>query len=124
MKTNLRKNVQRRRRSLSVRSRLRKRSDRPRLSVNRTLKHISAQIIDDAQGRTLCSASTNVGAMGGELAGKTKSQRAAVIGAEIARKAKEAGVDSSSSTVAASSFMDGSKPWLTLLARVACSSSR
>lgn len=94
MKTNLRKNVQRRRRSLSVRSRLRKRSDRPRLSVNRTLKHISAQIIDDAQGRTLCSASTNVGAMGGELTGKTKSQRAAVIGAEIARKAKEAGVDS------------------------------
>ncbi len=94
MKTNLRKNVQRRRRSLSVRSRLRQRSDRPRLSVNRTLKHISAQIIDDAQGRTLCSASTQVGAMGGELAGKTKSQRAAVIGAEIARKAKEAGVDS------------------------------
>jgi len=94
MKTNLRKNVQRRRRSLSVRSRLRQRSDRPRLSVNRTLKHISAQIIDDAQGRTLCSASTQVGAMGGELAGKTKSERAAVIGAEIARKAKEAGVDS------------------------------
>ena len=94
MKTNLRKNVQRRRRSLSVRSRLRQRSDRPRLSVNRTLKHISAQIIDDAQGRTLCSASTKVGAMGGELAGKTKSQRAAVIGAEIARKAKEAGVGS------------------------------
>ena len=93
MKVNLRKNVQRKRRALAVRSRIRQRSDRPRLSVNRTIKHISAQIIDDAQGRTLCAVSTTSNALSSELAGKTKSERAAFIGAEIARKAKDAGVD-------------------------------
>lgn len=92
MKVNLRKNVQRKRRALAVRSRIRQRSDRPRLSVNRTIKHISAQIIDDAQGRTLCAVSTTSNALSSELAGKTKSERAAFIGAEIARKAKDAGV--------------------------------
>jgi large subunit ribosomal protein L18 len=87
------KENRRNRRKMGVRSRLRRRSNLPRLSINRTLKHISAQLIDDATGRTLCSATTTAKAMAGDLAGKTKSEQAAMLGAEIARKAKEAGVE-------------------------------
>jgi large subunit ribosomal protein L18 len=81
------------RRKQSVRTRIRRRSDRPRLSVNRSLKHISAQVIDDASGRTLCAATTTAKALAGELAGKNKTQRAALIGAEIARRAVAAGIE-------------------------------
>jgi large subunit ribosomal protein L18 len=49
---------QRLRRQRRVRKPLRGTAARPRLSVRRTLKHIYAQIIDDAAGRTLASAST------------------------------------------------------------------
>ena len=50
-------------------------------------------MIDDAQGKTLVAATTTSKAMADELAGKTKTQRAAVVGAELARRAKEAGVE-------------------------------
>lgn len=45
------------RRVARVRSRVRGVSERPRLAVTRTLKHIYAQVIDDASGRTLAAAS-------------------------------------------------------------------
>jgi large subunit ribosomal protein L18 len=93
MKTAKIKQQGRQRRKQSVRTRMRRRSDRPRLSVNRSLKHISAQVIDDASGRTLCSATSTAKALAGELAGKNKTQRAALIGAEIARRAVAAGVE-------------------------------
>jgi len=87
------KGNRRNRRKTGVRSRLRRRSDLPRLSVNRTLKHISAQVIDDTTGRTLCSATTTAKALAGDLQGKSKSEQAAALGAELARKAKEAGIE-------------------------------
>jgi large subunit ribosomal protein L18 len=86
------KNVRRDRRKLSLRRKLRSTASRPRLSVFRSLKHISAQVIDDANGRTLCAATTTAKALGDKLVGKTKTQRAALIGEEIARLAKDAGV--------------------------------
>ena len=47
------------RRQQRVRSKLRKRGlSKPRLSVHRTSRHIYAQVIDDAEGKTLASAST------------------------------------------------------------------
>ncbi len=87
------KNKRRLRRRHHVRSRLRLQSDLPRLSVNRTLKHISAQVIDDRSGRTLAAASTTAKALGEALTGKKKTEQAALVGAEIARLAKEAGVE-------------------------------
>jgi large subunit ribosomal protein L18 len=59
--------------------------DRPRLSVNISNMHISAQVIDDSTGKTLAYAST----VGKETSG-TKSEKAAVVGQEIAAKAKKA----------------------------------
>ena len=93
MKAVKQKENRRNRRKLGVRSRMQRRSSLVRLSVNRTLKHISAQLIDDATGRTLCSATTTSKTMAGDLEGKTKSEQAALLGAEIARKAVGAGVD-------------------------------
>jgi len=87
------KNRRSKRRSMSTRRRLRLYSTRPRLSVNRSLKHISAQVIDDVSGRTLAAASTTSRKFSGYLAGKSKSEQAAFIGAEIARLAKDAGVE-------------------------------
>jgi large subunit ribosomal protein L18 len=61
-----------------------------RLSVHRSNKNISAQLIDDAQGRTLASASTLEPSLG--LVGKNNVEAAAKIGATIAERAKAAGV--------------------------------
>ena len=84
------KNKQAKRRKLSTRRRLQSTPERPRLSVHRTSKHIYAQVIDDMSGRTLAGCGST--AFSGELEGKTKSELAAFVGQEIARRATEAGV--------------------------------
>lgn len=63
-----------------------------RLSVHRSNKNISVQLIDDARGVTLASASTLEKDLG--LAGKNNVEAAAKIGATIAERAKAAGVTS------------------------------
>ena len=63
-----------------------------RLSVHRSNKNISAQLIDDARGVTLASASTLEKDLG--LVGKNNVEAAAKIGATIAERAKAAGVTS------------------------------
>jgi len=62
---------------------------RPRLSVHRTGKHIYAQIIDDAAGKTVAAAST----LGGDTSG-ANVDAAAKVGKDIAEAAKKAGVSS------------------------------
>ena len=86
------KNKRKARRANHSRRLIAKRSDRVRLSVNRTCKHISAQVIDDKTGRTLCAVTSTSKAMGDELNGKTKTERSAIVGREIAKKALDAGV--------------------------------
>jgi large subunit ribosomal protein L18 len=76
------------RRRRRVRTALRKRGGvRPRLSVHRTGRHIYAQIIDDAQGRTVAAAST----LGVEVSG-ANIDAATQVGRQIAEAAKQAGV--------------------------------
>jgi large subunit ribosomal protein L18 len=70
-----------------VRSRVVGTTERPRLSVTISNKHISAQIIDDASQRTLVSATT----VGTKTTG-TLSEKAAAVGADIAAKAKKANI--------------------------------
>ena len=76
------------RRRRRVRTTLRKRAGgKPRLSVHRTGKHIYAQVIDDAQGKTLASAST----LGADKSG-ANVDAAKKVGSDIADAAKKAGV--------------------------------
>ncbi|MEZ5689022.1 MAG: 50S ribosomal protein L18 [Caenibius sp.] len=76
------------RRRRRVRTALRARGGaRPRLSVHRSGRHIYAQIIDDAQGRTLAAAST----LGGKSTG-ANVDAATQVGKDIAAAAKKAGV--------------------------------
>ena len=86
------KNKQALRRKLSNRGRLKSTPERPRLSVHRTSKHIYAQVIDDMSGKTLAGCGTSGNTFASELTGKTKSERAAFIGQEIASRAQAAGV--------------------------------
>ena len=79
-------------RRLRVRNKLRKMAaGRPRLSVHRSNKNISVQVIDDVEGRTLAAASTLEKDFG--LAGKNNVEAAAKVGAAIAERAKAAGVE-------------------------------
>ena len=76
------------RRRRRVRTAIKSRAgDRPRLSVHRTGRHIYAQIIDDAQGKTLAAAST----LGASSSG-ANVDAAAQVGKSIAEAAKKAGV--------------------------------
>ncbi|MEN8839867.1 MAG: 50S ribosomal protein L18 [Octadecabacter sp.] len=78
-------------RRLRVRNKLRKvNAGRPRLSVHRSSKNISVQLIDDVNGVTLASASSLEKALG--VVGKNNVEAAAKIGAAIAERAKKAGV--------------------------------
>jgi large subunit ribosomal protein L18 len=79
-------------RRLRVRNKLRKMAgDRPRLSVHRSSKNLSVQLIDDVQGRTLAAASTLEKDLG--FVGKNNKEAAARVGTEIAARAKAAGVE-------------------------------
>ncbi len=61
---------------------------RPRLSVHRSGKHIYAQVIDDAQGRTVAAAST----LQGHEGATSNIDAATAVGTRIAEAAKAAGV--------------------------------
>ncbi len=79
-------------RRLRVRNKLRKvNAGRARLSVHRSNKNISVQLIDDVQGKTLAAASTMEPALG--VVGKNNLEAAAKVGAAIAERAKKAGVE-------------------------------
>lgn len=58
MSNQQKKLVKRQKRHWRIRKILKGTSERPRLSIYRSLKHIYAQVIDDTQGQTLCSVST------------------------------------------------------------------
>jgi large subunit ribosomal protein L18 len=79
------------RRRRRVRTALKARaSGKPRLSVHRSGKHIYAQLIDDAAGKTIAAAST----LDKDLKGKANATRegAAQVGKALAERAKKAGV--------------------------------
>jgi large subunit ribosomal protein L18 len=82
--------VGRARRHFRVRKNLRGSAERPRLVVTRSLRNITAQIVDDSRGHTLVSASTLDASLRG--AEGDKSAQAAKVGALLAERAKAAGV--------------------------------
>ena len=78
-------------RRLRVRNKLRRvNAGRPRLSVHRSNKNISVQLIDDVKGVTLASASSLEKDLG--VVGKNNVEAAGKVGAAIAERAKKAGI--------------------------------
>ena len=92
MVTQVSKNFRRQRIHRRIRHRVRGATSAPRLNVFRSLKHIHAQIVDDARGATLVSASScdveirKILKSGGNIAA------AKVVGKALAERAKEAGI--------------------------------
>lgn len=66
---------------------------RPRLNVFRSASHIYAQVIDDTRGHTLAAASDLDASLAAELKGKSKSERAVIVGKAVAERARANGVD-------------------------------
>jgi large subunit ribosomal protein L18 len=79
------------RRQLRGRKRVFGAAERPRLVVTRSAKHISAQVVDDTQGRTLASASSMEGTVRSVEGDKT--EKAKQVGGLVAERAKAAGVE-------------------------------
>ncbi len=88
--------IERARRAERVRKRIMGTSERPRMCVRRSLKHIYAQIIDDSSGKTI----VQVGSRGKEFSQKTsgkeltKTDISKMVGEMLAVMAKEKGVTS------------------------------
>ncbi len=81
--------VARARRKVAIRRKVSGTTERPRLTVFRSTKHIYAQIVNDEAGTTLASASTLNTPVEGN---KGNKDAAKAVGTAIAAKAKEAGV--------------------------------
>jgi large subunit ribosomal protein L18 len=84
------KSVARQRRHLRVRKRITGTSERPRLVVTRSARHMVAQLVDDTTGRTLASASTLEADL--RVADGEKVAKARKVGELVAERAKAAGI--------------------------------
>ncbi len=82
------KATRRLRRKRSIRKKVSGTASRPRLSVFRSNMHITAQLIDDASGRTLAAATSQEEGVTG-----SKSERGAEVGKRLASRASEQGIE-------------------------------
>lgn len=89
----LEKNKLRQVRHARVRAKIQGTTQRPRLNVFRSNKHIYVQIIDDMTGQTLVSASTIETSIKGEIAEMGRKEAANLIGQTAAKRALEADID-------------------------------
>jgi len=87
-----RKHLARERRHTRVRKQMRGTSERPRLAVFRSLRHMHAQVIDDTRGHTLVAASTLDADVRAKLEDKNKTAQAALVGEMLAERALAAGI--------------------------------
>ena len=81
----------RQRRQVRGRKRVAGTTERPRLVVTRSARHITAQVVDDSAGRTLAAASTmesDLRSLDGD-----KSAKAKRVGELLAERAKAAGIE-------------------------------
>jgi len=85
MATTAKKQLNKALRKQRVRAKITGTAERPRLTVTISNVHISAQLIDDVKQHTIAAATTV-----GTKATGTMSEKAAVVGADIAKKAKKA----------------------------------
>lgn len=83
----------RKRRHIRVRKTVSGTPERPRLAVYRSLNHVYAQIIDDTAGHTLVAATDLEAEVAKAKNGKKKSEVAHMVGEQLAKKAKQKGID-------------------------------
>lgn len=67
-------------------------AERPRLSVNRSLKHVRAQLVDDIGFRTLVQVSSTAAGLDLSGDGSTKMKRSEAVGRKLAELAQEKGI--------------------------------
>jgi large subunit ribosomal protein L18 len=89
------KNVNTRNRArIKIRKKISGNSEKPRLTVFRSLNNVYAQIIDDSAGLTLVEASTLSKELSGEIkVAKGKIEKSKLVGSLIAKKAAEKKID-------------------------------
>ncbi|MEF3303350.1 50S ribosomal protein L18 [Paenibacillus sp. GYB003] len=87
------KNKARQKRHLRVRKKIKGTHDRPRLNIFRSSKHMYAQLIDDVNGVTLASASTQDKELKEQIENGGNIDAAQKVGALVAKRAKEKGID-------------------------------
>jgi large subunit ribosomal protein L18 len=87
------KNKARLKRHLRVRKKIEGTTERPRLNIFRSSKHIYAQIIDDVKGVTLAAASTVEKELEGQVSNGGNVEAARKVGELIAKRAKEQGIN-------------------------------
>lgn len=86
------KNKARHKRHLRVRKKISGTQDRPRLNIFRSSKHMYAQLIDDVNGVTLASASTQDKELKDQIENGGNIDAAQKVGALVAQRAKEKGI--------------------------------
>ncbi len=69
-------------------------SDRPRLTVYKSLKHMYAQLVDDVAGKTLISVGTTSKTLRDEVKEDDKTAAAKKVGEALAKAAKAQGIES------------------------------
>ena len=87
------KNAARLKRHIRVRAKISGTADRPRLAVYRSENNISAQIIDDVNGKTLVAAGTLDADIKAQAAYGGNKAAAKLVGEKVGKLAKEAGID-------------------------------
>lgn len=86
------KNKRQQRRGFRVRNKINGTTERPRLAVFRSSKHIYAQLVDDLTGVTLASASTMLGDVKKDVAYGGNIKAAQAVGKQLAEAAKAKGI--------------------------------
>ena len=86
------KNLARQRRHKRIRKKIFGTSERPRVVVYKSLRHIYAQVIDDTAGRTLLSASTLTKEIQNHIKNKNKTEQAKQVGLYLGKIAIEKGI--------------------------------
>jgi large subunit ribosomal protein L18 len=87
------RNQKRVERHFKIRNKIQGTPERPRLNIYRSAKHIYAQVIDDATGTTIVSASTADKELKDKVAELTKTEAAKVVGQAVGERAKDKGIN-------------------------------
>ena len=84
----------REKRKVRIRRKISGTTERPRLTVYKSLKHMYAQLVDDTTGNTILSVATTSKSLKGEVQDDDKTAAAKKVGAALAKAALAKGIES------------------------------